>query len=124
MDKNKNNNDFTYKKTNFDKLRAKLREKDIFNLDYKLSVNEKYDSLSNFINSAAKKCTSTITQKKNRKLMKPWADNELINLIKTKNYWYAKLKKNFENEYIKSKYKYWLNKLTKLKRKKQDSYYE
>lgn len=58
-----------------------------------------------------------------RRHSKPWMDHEIVLCIRTKNYWYAKHRKNRFDEYIRSVYSDWCRKVTYMKRSKMKQYY-
>lgn len=88
------------------------------------SAETNYNS---FISSMqqAQKCSSKPipTPKTNRRHSKPWVDHDLLIAIRTKNYWYAKHRKNISDEFVRGEYREWCNKVTLLKRSKMKQYY-
>lgn len=122
--KNKNNLPIHYRKINFETLNECLSAENIFNLEYVLSADEKCKMLTESVDNCIQKSTKTITIKNQKSCSKPWVDKEVKKLIKIKNYWHEKHKKDFSNPHIREKYKSWLNKLTGIKRRKKLQYYK
>lgn len=86
------------------------------------STYEKYiQNLNTIINQNTKYKQNNKNKSNNKK---PWIDSELQSIIKHKNFWYTKFKKDQNNISIKEELKYWRNKVTYLRRKKRNLYFE
>lgn len=113
-----------YKKINQEMIKQKISNCNIFDTNSNYNINENYNKLIKRLNEIIVEATTEIKYTKKRTFLQPWIDNDVIALIKRKNYWYKKHMNNITNKHNKKNYKFWLNKLTNLKRKKKNMYYE
>lgn len=95
-----------------------------FDLNYlNLNVNEMYDTYSNKLTDAINSSTKTVKSVKKVQVNKPWFDCELKNIIKSKNFWYNKLKRDPTNIKLKEEHIFWRNKVTTVRRQKKHQYF-
>jgi hypothetical protein len=60
--------------------------------------------------------------KPREKEYRPWIDNELTQVMRTTQMWYRKLLKDPDNDALKRKYTFWMEKLDGLKYEKSKNY--
>lgn len=89
-----------------------------------IEVENKYDILECQIQMAIERSTKSVRMReRDEKHLKPWIDEETKNCIKTKNYWYSKHRRNISDQFLRSMYATWSNKVTTMKRMKKKIYY-
>lgn len=90
--------------------------------------NDVEDTYSSFITEFDNRIESATTKKKKpikcTQTLKPWIDNNLLNLIKTKNRWFYKLNRDKNNVNLKIEFSYWNNKYTTERRRKKLNYFK
>lgn len=102
------------------KIKQKLKEYPIIFMSD--NVNDKYEQLKQNLILHTRDATCNKIIKIRQKVLPPWFDLECRRINNIKNYWHRKHIKNYENEHVKKEYKFWRNKYTSIKRKKQISY--
>lgn len=115
--------------TNYESLKSEIKNN--INIDITDSVNNMCNKFMDSFKSCIKKCTISkkVILKKDSFKLKPWIDAELLDVAKTKYYWFLKLKKmkktnNCENIcLIRNEYNFWRNKYASLKRDKKKVFF-
>lgn len=82
-----------------------------------------YEQFTNNLSDIIKKNTSIKYIKIINKVQKPWIDERLHKIIRSKNFWYNKLKSDPENLQIKNELKFWQNQVTFWRRKNRLDYF-
>lgn len=101
----------------------KINEYIMINESQFLESNMKYDEFIDKISYIIKKNTRNIKKKCVRVYQKPWIDHQIIDLIKHKNFWYEKYKRDITNDNLKRELTYWRNQATYWKRRKKRDYF-
>jgi endonuclease/exonuclease/phosphatase (EEP) superfamily protein YafD len=86
------------------------------------TTNENYNNFETKIKSAIMESTTTKTCKIKCRTMKPWVDIDLLETMKSTNFWYKKLIRDPHNTTLKKEYHDWLTKLSKMKIEKWKDY--
>lgn len=113
----------SYSKVNLPAVSEFLRENPISTCPLR-DVDSNYHSLISGLQVGISRASKQIQIKTtNGKHAKPWVDHEMKMCIRTKNYWYSKHRRNPSDEFTRSVYSNWCNKVTEMKRRKMKQYY-
>lgn len=97
-------------KTDYTMLRQSLLQisfDDIYNND----VNTEFSNLIRILKNAVNKCRRVLPTRSYELPLCPWMNEEILQLLKTKNFWYNKWKHQKTNSYYLGQYKYAINAL-------------
>lgn len=87
-------------------------------IDDNMSVDMIFEEINNAIRMTKDESSFVKVFKQKKNFKSDWMDDELIEMIDTKEYWYKKKKFEPENEFYQNQFKLWRNKVTTMKRLK------
>lgn len=111
-----------YLKIHIPAVKEFLRENPISTCLFR-DAESNYHSLISRLQEGITRASKRIPIRSNCKHSKPWIDHEMIMLIRTKNYWYSKHRRNPSDEFTRNVFSTWCNTVTNTKRIKRQRYY-
>lgn len=83
-----------------------------------LSVDEIFDEISNVLKNTKDDCSFVKVFRRRKRFKCEWVDDELIDVMNTRDFWYKKHKSDPTNVHFEEQFKCWRNKVTLVKRTK------
>lgn len=96
-----------------------VRLDDIYDND----VNTEFYNLIRILKNAVNKCRHVLPTHSYQLPICPWMNEEILQLLKTKNFWYNKWKRQNTNSYYLGQYKLLRNKCVMIIRARKKQYY-
>lgn len=106
---------------NYDMLKLILPGK-LCDVNDHMDVNQIYADIIKHIQDSLVECSNVKVTKRRHKFKRQWIDDELIQLIGIKNYWFRMRNYNRNNEFYETEYRKWRNIVTSKKREKRQLY--
>lgn len=109
-------------KTDYTMLRKSLLQisfDDIYDND----VNTEFSNLIGILKNAVNNCCRVLPARSYQLPICPWMNDDILQLLKTKNFWYNKWKCHKTNRYYLGQYKLLLNKCVTIIRARKKQYY-